>query len=702
LGFGYGDHYTSGDVTQFGGTYSQDPSGLVCDPLTQIYWYAGRDGLVKVDPSDQSSTLYAWADKAEWLGVPSSDFMSFLRHKTPNTFDYIVFLERSHKQYELYHYTYTLGGSLTDVSNYSFTYQGFFGVGLAGDNLMIGLIDDTSGHWVYTVKILNLTSSSTSDIIVVDPESDLTTPMNGVSSMAFMSSYGGGILFGVLNMIGTNLRDIVNCTPFTVPNAPQTAELWATCYTITKYGGSTVNGPTLVDSWDINPSSHYFGMSNTGPLAFEGWTLAGQNSLLNKAYTVVPIGFEHRHCNTLGGTTYYRGLTMGVSWPDMSTFYYQWSDSGAWWILSDEYEPTTGSDVVRKPAGFTPNGGGSNWDTHYSKYGGSVISNLWFNSDDNKKWYEVRGLPNYSTLYWRGTGANPGPTTVTLAPGHSVCDFTGQIASWGANDVWYMATKGNLDSWNTRVDVANTTQNMYITQHLAVGFTGNRYYFYGLEYDQTANFPLGTVLKHTSTTELDSSITASDLASEQTLGIFEVIHTTSVPTKVDIAKDTPTVIYDIPETLGNNSQEFAASVTNTPNSFYTHADPKPVYEARNFDLPKPGTFPSVSGTFNPVDYERYVGIANQEGILASDWQLNTPWVNMVIAASGVVISGIVPSGLITHFETSNYQPEGTYFFYTVSGVKTFYQKNPIENFWRDYSAGLPDSDITIIRVDDVI
>ena len=43
-----------------------------------------------------------------------------------------------------------------------------------------------------------------------------------------------------------------------------------------------------------------------------------------------------------------------------------------------------------------------------------------------------------------------------------------------------------------------------------------------------------------------------------------------------------------------------------------------------------------------------------------------------------VASGVVVSGLISHFETSNYVPEGTYFFYTVSGIVSFYQKNPDE------------------------
>jgi hypothetical protein len=216
--------------------------------------------------------------------------------------------------------------------------------------------------------------------------------------------------------------------------------------------------------------------------------------------------------------------------------------------------------------------------------------------------------------------------------------------------------------------------------------------------DIFVNYPKGTILKHTSTYDLGDSITASDDALEQSLGIFEVIKTTKYPAKVDIAHGVPTVIYDIPQDDADPvTEDFWGSVTNTVDDFYTHADTKPVYEARTLNLLNPSAFPTASGTFTAEDYERYIGICNREGILASEYDLSTPWVNLVTVASGVIASG-----LITHFETTNYVPEGTYIFYTVSGVTSFFQKNPDEGFWRDYSVGLPTSPITIIRVDDVI
>ena len=79
---------------------------------------------------------------------------------------------------------------------------------------------------------------------------------------------------------------------------------------------------------------------------------------------------------------------------------------------------------------------------------------------------------------------------------------------------------------------------------------------------------------------------------------------------------------------------------------------------------------------------------------ASKYDLTTPWVKMA-NASGVTIP-------VNHLETTNYHPSGTYFFYSYSGAANFFQKNPTESVWRDYSAGLPSSEITIIRCDDLI
>jgi hypothetical protein len=277
-------------------------------------------------------------------------------------------------------------------------------------------------------------------------------------------------------------------------------------------------------------------------------------------------------------------------------------------------------------------------------------------------------------------------------------DLTGQLPD-GDADTEYLV---EFPRWNNECPAPTTVQGVsatagvaYLTQNYVVT---RGYRISKLKSGSPAdNFPLGTILKHTSTTELGDKITATDEALEQTIGIFEVIKTTQKPCKVDIAHGVPTVIYDIPTEEGINSEDFSASMINEIDSFYTHAEAKPVYESRTINLVNPPSFPTVSGTFTAEDYERYIAISNREGILASEYDLSTPWVNMVTVASGVAISG-----LISHFETTNYVPEGTYIFYTVSGTKSFFQKNPDEGFWRDYTTGLPESAITIIRVDDMI
>jgi hypothetical protein len=285
-------------------------------------------------------------------------------------------------------------------------------------------------------------------------------------------------------------------------------------------------------------------------------------------------------------------------------------------------------------------------------------------------------------------------------------DFTGQLIFGGtksegppiSDDTILAALPSRTNTWDMRADADYSTTGMGLSQLLYVGRAGGRIRVWKqTDTSHLDDYPQGSILKHTHTTNLGDNITAHPDSLEQTLGIFQVVLTTDKPAKVDTAQEVPTVVYDIPQEVGQISNDFAASITNEEGTFYTHADPKPVFEGKTFSLPLPGTFPTVSGEFNPLDYQRFIGISNSEGILASEYNLDTPWVNMVTVASGVIASG-----LITHFETSNFAPEGTYFFYTVSGVKSFFQKNGDENFWRDYSIGLPDSPITIIRVDDLI
>jgi hypothetical protein len=384
---------------------------------------------------------------------------------------------------------------------------------------------------------------------------------------------------------------------------------------------------------------------------------------------------------------------------------------------------------VRQDIDYTPPDGGAEWlgktglsfnahITHvpiHGKYTGATFScHDWVGAyPAGYGWRDFRKPPAYGTALGYRTYTSFGYDEFGFANNNNSPhnDFTGWlIADQGleedSND-WYMsATLYDPTSPVSRVDFPAPDGTFAgMTQKFGVASS------YRMTKPKTFfgdSLPLGTILKHTSRTNLGTSITASEDSLEQTLGNFEIILRTDRPTKVDTAKEVPTVVYDIPPQDGVISGDFAASVDNEEGTFYTHADPKPVYEGRTFDLPLPGTFPTYSGQFDPSDYERYIGISNREGILASKFDLSTPWVNIVTTASGVmqggvVVSGITVSGLITHFETSNYVPEGTYFFFTVSGaIPSFFQKNPDDGFWIDYSAGLPASPITIIRVDDLI
>jgi hypothetical protein len=687
VGWGYGETTYS---TVIAGPRIGYTSDLICDS-DQNYWYTGSDGeLVKIDTTAETSTSYSFTPPAEWA-TASSNIGFALRKRTSTTFDIVVML-RDGTPYpdeaNLIHYIYTLGGSLVEQSRDNWEEPHWFSWGLVGGNVVVGWWNLGNGErWV---KILNLTASTYSDIEVTP---SVSSPDTVVSASSQFFSTGDALIHGVVYIKGTNVETF-DCGIPGNQDIPTAIEVRAKGYRVAKNGSTTAIGDTLLYSMDIVEES---GEQNLVPsltqLLMGGTTT---NTSLKFGYTICGIGVRAGNCSTENKRY---GITFGIKWtPFPSLFYSKEANGGNWFTRDDAYFVNNASEIVGHTAGqlgWTANCG---YHSQYAKYGGA---GFWCSGDGisagSYEFSEFREVPAFGTSYgWRASL----DYFANISSGHPKDDLTRQMifgtTTFTSPRYLTMAQQWNFDDWDSRMaTIESTVVFAGITQHFGVS---RNYKIYKFDTSASTDYPKGTILKHTSTYNLGSSISASDDALEQTLGIFEVIKTTKYPTKVDIAHGVPTVIYDIPKDDASPvTEDFWGSVTNEPDSFYTHADTKPVYEARTLNLLNPQAFPTASGTLTAEDYERYVGISNSEGILASEYDLSTPWVNLVTVASGVIASG-----LITHFETTNFVPEGTYIFYTVSGVKSFFQKNADENFWRDYSSGLPDSPITIIRVDDVI
>jgi hypothetical protein len=511
------------------------------------------------------------------------------------------------------------------------------------------------------------------------------------------------VIVGCLYAVGTNLTDYDHCPIGPATDQPTTMELYATGWKITKYGGSGQITATLIDSVDAPTPSGGNGQNNfnwnyTGPIesVFMSRDPIATSTLLNKAYWAAPIGISTDNCSQSNAHIRTAAYSMIIEFPSLSVTYKKWADNTdtTWWTDSDSFVPSDGSDFLRGSGSLVASYGDRIGDSgSYAQPGFICYNSITIFGGDT--FSEYRYAHAFSISFGNSSDES---TLYGDEPNFPKDDLTGQLVSgltrsstghkFVMSQIWNLQ---NYDSWFSIGSLSRTG----LTQHYGVK---DKYKIVKFSNTILPDYPKGTILKHTSNYNLGTKISASDSALEQTLGVFQIIKTTKYPTKVDIAHGVPTVIYDIPKDDADPvTEDFWASVTNTEDSFYNHADVKPVYEARTLNLLNPSAFPTASGTFTAEDYERYVGICNREGILASEYDLSTPWVNLVTVASGVIASG-----LITHFETTNYVPEGTYIFYTVSGVTSFFQKNPDEGFWRDYSIGLPTSPITIIRVDDVI
>lgn len=691
IGWGYGDH-DFGEATVIAGPAASYPSSLICDNDGTTYWYVGRNGnLVKIDVDAETTVTYSFTQPTEWTAYDPTEVGLMLRHSSGNDFDIVAIIEDVSAVNTIYLYSYTLGDStLTSRGSHAIASGAAYkGAGLIGTQVLVGYHFSDTVHAV----VVNLITAGFS---VVDIYTGMGAGYSGLSGAVQVFSTGDSITVGFVWATGTDIVNFPNC-PLFPSDEPTTVELWASGYQITEYGGASLLSATMLQSFDTYYATDSGYRMSDISCFFE--PAPAVNTTLNKAYVVVGLGITSYPC--LGGSPRRnQGHNIGISFPDLGIWYYKASDDGTWWLDAEGYLPEGGSEWVGKNAGSISTLWKANFRGYTGKYStpGYFIYN-WEDFPSGNGWKIFRNVPSWTAF---GSGifssyddddfgmiANSNDSPMDDLTGLLVSD---QVKS-GPRIV--STTRGENTVAASQIYTTSTTDKYAgLTQNFGVS---GSYRIVKPNFNIAADFPKGTILKHTSTYDLGDATTASDDALEQTLGIFEIIKTTQVPTKVDIAHGVPTVIYDIPTEDGENSDEFWASITNEPDEFFTHAEAKPVYEARTLNLLNPSAFPTASGTFTAEDYERYIGISNREGILASEYDLSTPWVNLVTVASGVVVSG-----LITHFETSNFVPEGTYMFYTVSGVKSFFQKNPDENYWRDYTAGLPDSGITIIRVDDVI
>lgn len=189
---------------------------------------------------------------------------------------------------------------------------------------------------------------------------------------------------------------------------------------------------------------------------------------------------------------------------------------------------------------------------------------------------------------------------------------------------------------------------------------------------------------------------------------FQAIYDAGVKLGVDTSKSAPTVIYHPPMSglLSLNISLLGVSYTNESGSFNVQATTFPINDVRVFDIATSSGFVVESGA-QDLETFRYIGFVNSGGFFAIDAALASLNILSVITPSGAMASGVMGSGIMASgimasglikLETSNYSPNTPYFF--LASPSGFWQRNPGENFFYDYTATLPGASITIIRVDD--
>jgi hypothetical protein len=189
-------------------------------------------------------------------------------------------------------------------------------------------------------------------------------------------------------------------------------------------------------------------------------------------------------------------------------------------------------------------------------------------------------------------------------------------------------------------------------------------------------------------------------------GMFTTIFVHSDPLYVDLAKGSPTAIYEYPASggiysggvsFGGNSHLLGVSWLNEWNSFETVIPQIPIFSIRAFDVTASGNFvPMESGVMGGM-LGRYLGIAGgYEGIKKADSTLDPP--------SYGVIKTFPGSGEVTQVDFSNFE-EDPYIVASVRGASTsgvFFQRSPGDSIFIEVTSGLPPSEIMIIRIDDKV
>lgn len=327
--------------------------------------------------------------------------------------------------------------------------------------------------------------------------------------------------------------------------------------------------------------------------------------------------------------------------------------------------PEVGDDVIVhhiNAATLQPQGTW-NYSALTGKYGGPWTT---FNMDDAN-----------NTMYYYDDGA----IMYGIGPGGRLRNWltTNKRASWAS---WVATHNGFLNSSNT----------------------GLYFRFGGDSWEYIYDGVPAQVLKHTSIEDIE--ITPATETALQTKGEYEVIYNPGKPVKVEISKYSPTVVYSVASGVGEDQYSLiAGSVLNTPDSFYTPTEAGEIkaYDARVIDISNTAGYTIASGDIGDLDFERYVMFGGEGGIYLIPYQMGGQWSLLNTTPSGLAIaSGTSQSGIFNAIEATNYTYPNPFIFYSISGAKTFYQRNPDSNYFVDYSAGLPDSDITIIRTDDEI
>lgn len=261
-----------------------------------------------------------------------------------------------------------------------------------------------------------------------------------------------------------------------------------------------------------------------------------------------------------------------------------------------------------------------------------------------------------------------------------------QVKSMYVN--WYTSIFSHYSTWNI--------ENNYVVE-----YDSNDMRLYKIDEPYLENVQPPLILKHTHI-ENEEQQAAPD-ALEKTSGVFEIIHYPNAASKVEISKGAPTVAYSIAPS-GEVSLEFSASNIDTPGSFQypTLAGELGIFDARVIDIVSPENYYLHSGQLEFTDFERFIMVGGEGGLYLIDYNLSTDWATMAIVPSGVTVSGITTSGIFNAIEATNYTYPNPFIFFSISGGNSFFQRNPDSFFWNDYSIGLPEANITIIRTDDAI